>query len=445
MFRRFYLRSIVSGVRSQKFSSLVEPSLSELESMLTSSTTPLRITDIVSDQVIKISSVDGISIGSRVFISESAGGTAEGVVIQFNSNRATVGLSEPRSSITKTSQISLSTSNPVSFNVSRVPFSLNASPPMHAPKLQTGIPLVDMLFGQFVSHGQTVAIYSPTFKYISAETNQVLKFPSKPHAGAMDMYLDLIGVVNEAVRRSEQERVVLVADFRLFENACKSLEFQAECFLPVSPQSLVAAALQLSHEKPQGSGISVIAQFNSRTDFDSEASRSVDLEVDNGDMVSNLPQLLTRFNVRSSSASPVEQALMSRLSNGVATVSELKQRQEMGVFVDFWELDESESFSSLIKLLPFAARTVARAPAEEQIVLMRALTVLFFNKTGKRHVASIERFNTDLINVFFLEESHLMQQLRDHPTPSPELLETLDAALFRHRYRFELTNPLASL
>jgi hypothetical protein len=207
---------------------------------------------------------------------------------------------------------------------------------------------------------------------------------------------------------------------------------------------MVASVLQLSHARNYTNGLSVIALFNSKTDFGSEASRSVDIDVELGEEneVTNLSQLLSRFSLKKSQTT-MQERLSKRLIEGLNASKELRERQEVGVFVDFWEIEESECISSLIKLVPFAAKKFTTASFAEQQIILRALCTMFFNKTSRRHAAAIERFPDQLIDVFNQEESDLVQSL--NAELHDDLLHALDAALMKHRYRFELTNPLVAL
>ena len=118
----------------------------------------------------------------------------------------------------------------------------------------------------------------------------------------------------------------------------------------------------------------------------------------------------------------------------------------MGIFIDDWEQDERECISSLIKLLPVVGEVFAKAGSVgEERVLVRALTTLFFNKTSKRHSAAVQSFPSQLLEAFRSEECELLDQLAQPEEPSEDLIHSLDHTLMKHRYRFELTNPLVAL
>lgn len=433
------------------FSSLSrDPSLDELEAMLNPNViqdeSSSRVMEVISDEIVKIPIIDKVAIGTKISISTPAG-SVTGFVLHFNSKHATVGLvGQNRGSVSRASAVSIAESLQLvrRFKINRVPFALNDDCPIILPTLESHIPVIDMLFSEYSKAGQTVAIYSPVFKIANQSASNTIYFPSSSGQSAMEMYMDLINCVNKAIVRCEKELVKFIVDFRNFEDACKSLEFQAACPLPSPPQSMVASVLQLSHARNHANGISVIALFNSKTDFGYEASRSVDIDIELGEQneITNLSQLLSRFSLKKYQ-STMQERLARRLVEGLNASKELKERQEVGLFVDFWDIEESECISSLIKLLPFAAKKYTTASFSEQQIILRALSTMFFNKTSRRHAAAIERFPDQLIDVFHREESDLVQSLNKEL--NDDLLHALDAALMKHRYRFELTNPLVAL
>ena len=401
-----------------------------------------RVSDIVSDEVVKIPITDGVCVGSKISFT-TASGEVEGVVIQYNSKTATVALTGGnRGSISRSNSFSIKRGSLEKFRINRVPFTKSSDPVSPNTRLISNIPSLDMLLNEKLKSGSTIAIYSPTLK------PGKVSFPSNDQpTTAIEMYLDLVKQANAALERSKNESITLVCDFRKFADACRSLEFQAGCVLPSSPQSLVASVLQLAHTNDSGHALSVIALFNERADFGSEASRSVDVAVDlaSDSSIANLKELLTGYSLKEFQGSLHDQ-LIGRVVQGLRFSEELAERQKMGIFVDDWEEDERESISSLIKLLPVVSEAFSKTEnVGEQRVLVRALTTMFFNKTGKRHSAAVIKFPGELIEAFRVVEPELLEILAKETNVPLEFTLSLDHALMKLRYRFELTNPLAAL
>ena len=415
-----------------------DPSLDAMEAMLNRPTN--GVSEVCSDEIVRIPSQDGIAVGSWVRLGE-----AEGVVIQFNSKLATVALTS-KCNVSRNSSFEIeSDKKPMSFSVNRIPFTTShaSGPPA---SLFSGVPAIDLLLAPYLKIGSTVGIYSQSFvpKLEHYDANLV-HFPSRPNQSAMEMYIDLIDVCNRAIASCES--VTVVADLRLFDTACKSLEYQAGCPLPVSPQSLVGSLLQLSHSNEQRS-VSVVALLNSASDFHYEASQSVDIGIEvEGSIVTNLRALLSRFAVKKSPQT-VSELFIKRIVDGFKARETLQEKQAMGVFVDYWEQDEESSFDTVMKILTLSPSLVSAKSDAERTVLLRALSVLFFNKSPKRNSATIEKFPKELLDVFNLEEDELMTALANFDgvvESNPDLMHAMDQALLYHRTRFELTNPLAAM
>lgn len=412
-----------------------DPSLEQLVATLTgdSDSKFFKVISVISDEIVKIPSIDGISVGSKVKLGDSV----KGVVLQFDPHSATVAMyGTNRGIISRESKVSLLASDaPMKFK--KKGLKLN-SPRARAPRCEqtipSSVPVVDMLFGPFMHRGLTVGVYSGSFKPDSESLKNdgamVMKFPSKSNESAFEMYIDLFNVANKAMEETcinGKKFVHLIVDFREFESAMKSLEFQANHSLPVSPQSLVASVLQLSHAFMTVTGI-----FNSKTDFCGEASQSVDFPVElgaSGDLI-NLHALLQRFAlVKKIDADPLK-ALRDRLLRGFELSWDLESRKQAGIYVDFWEQEDNDSFQTLLKLLSPVAKAYAKSNSElERTILLRALTVLHFNKTTpRRYESSIDRFPHQLLESFRFKEGL-----------DPKNILEIDYALMKHRFEWELT------
>jgi hypothetical protein len=70
--------------------------------------------------------------------------------------------------------------------------------------------------------------------------------------------------------------------------------------------------------------------------------------------------------------------------------------------------------------------------------------VLHFNTTSKLNSAAVAAFPKELVSVFGREEAKLMNELDacEKGVPSEELVQAVDTALYKHRYKFEISNPL---
>lgn len=400
---RVAFRTPVLAKSLRPFSTSAEPSLEAMESFLLKgeSKTSLHVSEIVSDEIIRFPTVEGVAVGKIVRI-DSGQSSVEGVVVHFDKNFSTAAVRNgSAASLSRGSSVSL-TGERVKLSVPRVKFALDSVRHSVEP-LPTYVSVIDMLLPDFVTKGMTVGIYSSSAS-VSADpvADNVVLFPSKPHQSSLDMFLDLIAQASEALSRESD--VTLVADLRLFEAAYKSLEFQSGHMLPVCPQSLVASVLQLSHSDSRRS-LSVVALLKSASDFGNEAARSVDIpiEVAGDKSISNLKSLVTRFGLKKYPSTPRE-LLVRHLAEGFRRSAELEEKKSLNVFVDDFERDEQESFNTCLRLLPVVGEAFTKASEIERIVLMRALTILFFNRTPKRNSAAISKFPDELLSTFRLEE-----------------------------------------
>ena len=431
-------------VPQRTFTSVNEPSLEAMEAMLMrGSTDPTKLcaSDVLSDEVIKIPIIDGIGVGSWVSVSTGAG-SVRGVVLHFNKHSATIALTgSATGSVSRGASVELlGDVAPFKFGVAKLRFNLSENVTASKGR-STHVPVVDWLLGDSIKAGTTVGIYAPSGFRVPQSSNAVV-FPTTTRA--VDMYIELITLANKAVAESLARDVTLVVDLRSFEQACRSLEFQVNCPLPVSVQSLVASVLQLAHTNDAGHSLSVVAVMNAPSDFSGEAAQSVDIpiQIAGDNSIANLHSLLTRFSLRSNTQGGSSD-LVRRLLEGFDRSAALQQRQEAGVFVDYWETDELESFNTLLRLLPRAAAVVAQSTSEaEKLIVTRAMSVLFFNKTQKRNSAQVDKFCHDLIDTFKRDESALMDQIEDAREITPSLTLEVDEALIRHRYSFELCSPI---
>jgi hypothetical protein len=420
-----------------------EPSLDEMSSFLSGSAN--KVLEVVSDEIVRIGVIEGVGIGSHVRVSTAFGDEAQGIVLQYNSKSATVALvGENRGVISRGASVTLNSDSGsrTKFQINRVPFNVADNTQEKRERISTSVPLVDMLLKDHLQAGSTIAIYSSSFQPAA------VSFPSKKIiSSSMELYLDLISQANAALRRVSSESTVFVCDLRRFEDACRSLEFQAGFPLPVNPQSLVSSVLQLAHTNDKGFSLSVIALFNSPSDFGNEASQSVDvgIELAGNHQVSNLGELIPRFALTKNPRTYIGH-LLKRIVEGSKTSSELDQRKSMGIFADFWEQEERENFESLLRLLPVAAEKFESTTSiAEKRLLVRAMSILFFNKSPKLHSAAIAGFPNQLIEKFQLEEHELLERLETGSESDEDLMAAVDSALVKHRYCFELTNPLVVL
>lgn len=440
---RVAFRTPIPAKSLRPFSTSAEPSLEAMESFLLKgeSKTSLHLSEIVSNEIVRFPTVQGVAVGKIVRF-DSGSSSVEGVVVHFDKNFSTAAVRNGcAASLSRASSVSL-TEKRVKLSVPRVKFALDSARHSQDP-LPTHVPVIDMLLPDFVTKGMTVGIYSSSAS-VSAYpvTDNVVLFPSKPNQSSLDMYLDLIAQASEVLSRKSD--VTLVADLRHFEAACKSLEFQSGHMLPVSPQSLVASVLQLSHSDSRR-GLSVVAFFNSASDFGNEAARSVDIpiEVAGDKSISNLSSLLTRFGLKKYPSTPRE-LFVRHLMDGFRRSAELEGKKSLNLFIDDFERDDQESFKTCLRLLPVVGEAFNKASEIEQIVLMRALTILFFNRTPKRNSSAISKFAHELLSAFRLEEDHLLLWAANQMAETPsDAIQAIDEAIIRHRFRFEISNPLS--
>ena len=423
MFRYLSVRSLRPSVGRRLASTVrdLEPSLDALESALRGGMT---VTEVVSAEVVRIPAVNGVGIGSQVEL----GSSGKGVVIHFDRTLATVAIQEgsPR----RGELVSVAEGK-FRFAISPVKFSAEA-PTAHNP-LST-VPVVDMLFPGCVLEGSTVAVYGVKSPPACKNSSKLISFPSSSPSSGVQMYLDLITVANRALLDSATIPTTLVLRLNGIESIFSSLEFQAGHPLPIAPKSLIEAILQLSHKPAPGSsaGLSVVASFDSVGDFSKEFQASVDvgIELAGDGSVGNLESLLTRFSPRQK-----DNALVARIASGFAARKSLIAQQELGLTVDYWDKEELDSFETLLKLLGMVAPLHAVSSPPERRLLERSLTVLFFNKTSRSDAIALSRFGPDLIKLFHEEESELMKDIESSGS-------RLDSALLRHRFNFQVTNPI---
>lgn len=422
--------------KSFRWFSSSEPSLEAMESFLLSS--QLSVSEVVSDEIVRVPSKNGISIGSCISFSNGA----KGVVLHFDKTMATVGLvSGNHSGCRRYMPAQLATDSPYSLRIPSVPF--NTKEPISnrgSQPLSLGVRIIDLLLRQYIKQGMTIGIYGldPVPVITASKTTRVVKFPSRPFSSGIDLYLDLFAVAQECMN-PQFLSTILVADFRGFEDACKSIEYQSGHLLPISPQSLVASVLQLSH-----GSLSVIAAFSNRSDFQNEAEQSVDIGIELcGGSVTNLIPLLSRFNLKKNPTS-VEDELVGKIVQGYRSKQSVAQKEAMKMFVDYWEKEDIESFETMMRVLPKLAELDIRQGVK--YCLIRSLCVLTFNKTSKLNSAAVAVFPQQLATMIELEESELVEtleeELRMGSRVSKELNDAVDAVLYQNRYKFEITNPL---
>jgi hypothetical protein len=148
-----------------------------------------------------------------------------------------------------------------------------------------------------------------------------------------------------------------------------------------------------------------------------------------GDLI-NLHALLQRFAlVQKIDADPLK-ALRDRLLKGFELSRDLESRKQAGIYIDYWEQEDNDSFKTLLKLLSPVAKVHTKSNSElERTILLRALTVLHFNKTIPRpNESSIDRFPHELLESFRCKEAL-----------DPKSILEIDYALMKHRFEWELT------
>ena len=442
-------------VSSRVFTTTSEPSLEALESILTRNLTKnsseLSVSEILSDEVCRIPSIDGVAIGSIVIITSTASEIPlKGIVLHFNKNFSTVAILGGQGSRVKRGAPVTMTGEIYKLCVPRVLFALSPLKVNQNPldPLVSKVPIVDMLFSSVLDKGMTVGIYTcAPFNFFSSQPGTV-QFPSQPTiTSAIDMYLDLISQASRAINYFKDNRNVLFQiDLRGFQSACESLEFQAGHPLPISPQSLVASVLQLGQVNSAGNAISVIALFNKPSDFRNEASQNIDIPIELGldGSIQNLYALLSRFGIRKNISNPCE-IFIRHLLDGYRKSADLEMKSNMNMYIDDWERDEQESFNTLIRLLVPVSKIYEKCENEiEKIILIRALTILFFNKTPKLNSTAVTKFGSDLIEAFRLEESDLIDWANEKiKTDQNDVVQAIDEAVMRHRLGFEVSNPLS--
>ena len=405
-----------------------DPSLEQLEAQLTRPLGGSCVTEILGSDIVRVNSMQGISVGTEV----SVGLSGRGVVLQFDSNSAMVALRGSNNAIFRGSEVSLIPPESPTFKFRVKSRNRFSSPHVKQKKgslVKSSVPVVDMLLSPHLTAGKTVGIYSPWFKAPNS-----LDFPRVSDGmNAFDLYKDLFDVANKAVTESEKglQCVHLVADFRNFHHSMEFLQYQVGNALPVPPHALIASVLQLAQDN-----LSVTAIFNSEADFKGEAIQNVDVPIQLGESgeVKNLFALLQRFagpHVLNSSADDAQSSLVEHLLNGFRFKADLSARKEAGIFIDFWDQDSEDSFNTLVSLLgPVAEKYASCSSSETQrTILLRALTVLHFNKSSKKSSA-LTRFPLEVLDTLEKSQRHLGS------------IEEIDYALREHRFDWELTNEL---
>jgi hypothetical protein len=355
-----------------------------------------------------------------------------GVVLQFDSAKATVAI-QGKGSVSRDSIVSVLDTK--SFFKMKA-LKINSDPSECVSKMKTHVPVVDMLLGPRLLAGQTIGIYSSSFFHPASGS---LRFPSSPEVSksSFQLYQDLFEVANKAIAQTAFGDAHLVADFRNFEVACSSLEFQARHALPVSPQSLVAAVLQLSH-RTRKAALSVTAIFNSKSDFKGESAQNVDISIElagDNETVSNLESLLIQRACfacsKPSSSLSREDDLIRHLVEGFRAKSEIYYKKKAGVFVDFWEAEQIDSFDTLLRLLSPVSKLYATCSERDKNILMKALTLLHFNKSSERNSSAVSRFPQELLNT--------LSKVGD-----PETIDIDSSTIMQHRFEWELTNEVVA-
>ena len=422
----------------------VDPSIEAMESFLLSSTRPnrLTVTEVISDEIVRIPSVDGIAVGSWISFENKA----KGIVLHFDKSFATIGLvGSKTSSVCRNMSAELLHEPPLSFRIPSVPFRTNEKFSSPSRSLVTGVPVIDLLLNHTVKPGMTVGIYGsdslPIFP--SSESINVVEFPNRtnPPTSGIDMYLDLLRAARAAMESKNRE-TVLVVDFRGFENACESIQYQSGHLLPVSAQSLVASVLQLSH-----GSLSVIAAFNKKEDFHHEAERSVDIPIElSGGVVTNLIPLLSRFALKKQPVT-AEEMLINRIVEGSRFKQSVADKEAMKMFVDFWEKEDVESFETMMRVLPGVAKLLASDHGVGmKYMLVRSMCVLPFNKTSKLNSAAVLVYSKEFVKTVEMGAHDLLEEVTNSLESKGYLEEDLrnavDSMLYHIRYKFEITNPL---
>lgn len=381
-----------------------DPSLEMMQASLSKGLNRLVVTQVLSDEMVRIPSVDGLGIGSQLFIGPKQ---LPGIVVHFDKTFATVACPHA----VAIGQEVVPQGSYFKFSIPSVSFSA-CSPSVASDQILTGISEIDWLMN--VQEGTSVGIYG------QCPDRWELSFPSKKFSTAIDMYLDLISVANEAMATAKSKPVVLRLNFRGMESVFESLQFQAGHPLPISPNALVSSILQLSHKPaPNGSfGVSIIAVFDDPTSFGGEATQSVDMGVslDGAGRVANLDTLVCKQK----SDSTVKGALLNRICTGYEKKRDFHQQEQMGIYVDYWDKEEIDSFNTMIKILPFAAKLT---DPRDSMIAMRALTILHFKKTGKLDRLDIEQFIPKII-----------------PMVSAESIDQIDSTLLSLRFNFDITS-----
>ena len=172
----------------------------------------------------------------------------------------------------------------------------------------------------------------------------------------------------------------------------------------------------------------------------------IGVEMTSGGRITNLVSLLSRFSVKKTPTC-MEDILIKKVVEGSRFRQTVSDKEAIKMFVEDWEKDELNSYETMMRVLPEVARHVSKdISAGVKYVLMRSLCVLPFNKTSKLNSAAVVGFPRQLSETFDMEENELLHQIERACGSGDELgvdlVNAVDSALYQHRYKFEITNPL---
>lgn len=429
--RTIRFSSPLSKVLYRQFSS---PSLESMQAFLLSPKEhpgQLRVVEVLGDEVVRIPTMDGVGVGSMVEV-----GTTSGIVIQFDKYFTTVGLLT-RGRIAAGSHVRVLDEDCFKFRVASEKMGVvrtNRSDAMET----TGSSVLDFLLGPVIPRGITIALYgvSGSFNFAGGSSSNVIRFPSEQRTNltGFGLYVDLINCGNKALQSANDQVTTLVVDLRHFEDACKSIQFQSHAPLPVSPVSLIASILQLAN----GQNLSVIVLGNSSTDFDNELERSADLGVRVPCDKDNMMRIVRRFVASTPVQSIVRKCFLEKLIERDAYYSEMRNREkQFQLYTDYWEKEEMDSIETVWKLLPYIGEE--RLSERDNLILMRAMTILHFNKTSKSSSADIRSFPRELLHECKRADHRLYESIQGEVTDG-SMLRQLDQCLVSLRNHLDLTS-----
>ncbi len=424
-----------------------EPSLESMEAFLTSASNPghLRVAEVVGGEIVRIPTVNGLGIGAVVEITPSDPNAkpVQGIVIQFDKNFASIGLMSP-AKISSDAKLSL-LRDTFRFHVpcgwEQGVGSLGRT---GEPLETSGDSVIDFLLGPLLPPGVTVGLYGvPAHYKINPKESSIVRFPSTDGVTTgFGQYADLIKCANAAaVVSGRNNKTIFLVDLRHFEETCKSLQLHAT--LPISPTALVASVLQLSN----GSNLSVIAFASSPADFGNELERCVDIGVDFNEnaRTDNVIKIIKRFSITGWSDGSVRSLLLGKLLESHSKYTEMNVKEkEFHIYTDFWEREEMDSFETLMKLVhAIPTKTPGLLSHRDQLILMRAFTILHFNKTTKRDAPKIGSFAADLLGILKATEHELYNALPQDSlvVNTDSMMQRLDQCLLKQRYALDLINP----